>query len=92
MFESINFVVVLDPGHGGLDPGSIGYKTKVKESDVNLSVAKILEQKLKQSELANKLGITQRKYSYIETNKSSMSVEMLEKITEYYQVNIDYLL
>lgn len=45
--ESLDFSVVIDAGHGGLDPGSIGYKTKVKESDVNLSVAKKLEEKLK---------------------------------------------
>lgn len=45
--ESIDFTVVIDPGHGGVDPGSLGYKTKVKESEINLSVAKILESKLK---------------------------------------------
>lgn len=32
-------VVVLDPGHGGHDPGSIGYKN-IKEKDVVLSIAK----------------------------------------------------
>jgi N-acetylmuramoyl-L-alanine amidase len=30
--------VVIDPGHGGVDPGAIGV-TKVKEKDVNLAVA-----------------------------------------------------
>ncbi|MCL1916978.1 MAG: N-acetylmuramoyl-L-alanine amidase [Peptococcaceae bacterium] len=30
--------VVIDPGHGGIDPGAIGV-TKVKEKDVNLPVA-----------------------------------------------------
>lgn len=44
--ESLDFTVVIDAGHGGIDPGSIGYKTKVKESVVNLAVAKKLEQKL----------------------------------------------
>ena len=46
--ESLDFTVVVDAGHGGLDPGSIGYKSKVKESDINLSVAKLLEEKLKE--------------------------------------------
>ena len=47
--ESLDFSIVIDAGHGGLDPGSIGYKTKTKESDINLSVAKFLEDKLKNS-------------------------------------------
>lgn len=32
-------VVVLDPGHGGHDPGSVGYKN-VKEKDIVLDIAK----------------------------------------------------
>ena len=43
---SRNFTIVIDPGHGGIDPGSIGYKTKVKESDLNLKLSKMLTQKL----------------------------------------------
>lgn len=45
--ESLDFTVVVDAGHGGIDPGSIGYKTKTKESEINLKVAKLLEDKLK---------------------------------------------
>lgn len=33
--------IVIDPGHGGVDPGSIGYKG-VKEKDITLAVAKKL--------------------------------------------------
>lgn len=43
---SRNYTIVIDPGHGGTDPGSIGYKTKVKESDLNLKLSKMLKQKL----------------------------------------------
>ena len=46
---SIGYTVVVDPGHGGLDPGSIGYKTKVKESDINLAISKKLETELKRA-------------------------------------------
>ena len=37
------FVVVVDAGHGGVDGGVSGISTKVKESELNLSVAKKLQ-------------------------------------------------
>jgi len=37
--------VVIDPGHGGKDPGAIGYHG-LKEKDVTLKLAKLLKQKL----------------------------------------------
>ncbi len=46
---SHNYTVVIDAGHGGSDPGSIGYKTKVRESDLNLKLSKMLEKKLTDS-------------------------------------------
>jgi N-acetylmuramoyl-L-alanine amidase len=39
-------VIVLDPGHGGKDPGAVGKKMKAKEKDVNLAVALKLKQLL----------------------------------------------
>jgi N-acetylmuramoyl-L-alanine amidase len=41
-------VVVLDPGHGGIDPGAIGI-SKTKEKDVVLAFAIALRDKLKSS-------------------------------------------
>lgn len=43
---SRNYTVVIDPGHGGIDPGSIGYKTKVHEADLNLKMSLKLKKKL----------------------------------------------
>jgi len=37
-----DYTIVIDAGHGGIDPGGIGIKTKVKESDLNLSISKKL--------------------------------------------------
>ena len=38
--EAKDFIVVIDPGHGGRDQGASG--TTAKEKDINLSVAKLL--------------------------------------------------
>ena len=43
---SRNYTVMIDPGHGGADPGSIGYKTKVHESTLNLKMSILLKKKL----------------------------------------------
>lgn len=43
---SIGYTVILDAGHGGIDPGSIGRKTKVTESELNLAIVNRLEKLL----------------------------------------------
>ena len=43
---SRNYTVVIDAGHGGTDPGSIGYKTKIHEDVLNLKMSKLLKSKL----------------------------------------------
>ena len=40
-----SFLVVIDPGHGGRDPGAIGY-SKTFEKDINLFASKVLQSKL----------------------------------------------
>lgn len=47
-------LVVLDAGHGSSDPGKIGVNGK-KEKDVNLSIAKKVEKKLKKQKIAVKM-------------------------------------
>ena len=47
---------------------------------------------LTQQKLADALGITQRKYSYIETGTQPLTDEILIKLANYYDVSIDYLL
>ena len=41
------FTVVIDPGHGGVDPGALGRKSK--EKDINMSVSKLLAGMIKES-------------------------------------------
>lgn len=40
------FTVMIDPGHGGVDPGAIGRRYKTREKDVNLNVARLLQKKI----------------------------------------------
>lgn len=47
-------LVVLDAGHGSSDPGKIGVNGK-KEKDINLSIAKKVEKKLKKQKIAVKM-------------------------------------
>lgn len=46
---SRNYTVVIDAGHGGSDPGSIGYKTKVHEDELNLKLSLLLKSKLEKA-------------------------------------------
>ena len=39
--------IIIDAGHGGADGGVVGVTTSVKESDVNLSIARSLKHFLK---------------------------------------------
>ena len=41
--ESKKFTVVIDAGHGGIDAGALGVVTGVRESDLNLLIAKNLK-------------------------------------------------
>ena len=45
-----------------------------------------------QTEIAKKLGITQRNYSYFETGQTMLTEEILNKIANLYNTSIDYLL
>ena len=47
---------------------------------------------LTQSQVAAAIGITQRKYSYIETGTQPLTAEILAALADYYHVSVDYLL
>lgn len=46
---------------------------------------------LTQQQVADAIGITQRKYSYIETGQQ-LTDDILIKLANFYKVSIDYLL
>lgn len=47
---------------------------------------------LSQSEVAEIIGITQRKYSYLETGQQQWTDELLVSLAKFYHTSIDYLL
>lgn len=53
---------------------------------------KRLRGKRTQSEVAKSLGITRARYSHYENGRNEPDTEMLQKLADYYQVTVDYLL
>ena len=45
-----------------------------------------------QQQVADKIGITQRKYSYIETGVQPLTDEILIALSKLYNTSIDYIL
>ena len=45
-----------------------------------------------QQQTADAIGITQRKYSYIETGVQQLTAEVLVSLARFYGVSVDYLL
>lgn len=88
--ERYDFIVVVDAGHGGLDPGSIGYKTKVKESEINLSVAKKLEGML--TKIGIRVVMTRENsdglYGLSTTNYKKRDMQKRKEIIEEIRPNI----
>ncbi len=47
---------------------------------------------LTQTQVAEAIGITQRKYSCIETGTQQLTDEILIKLAKFYGVSVDYIL
>ena len=57
--EKKNFTLVIDPGHGGVDPGAIG--RRAKEKDINMNVSKALAEMIKEKFPEVKIIFTREK-------------------------------
>ena len=55
--------IVIDPGHGGRDPGAVG-KKKLKEKDVTLKISKLLKKSL-EDKIKAKVVLTRSKDVYV---------------------------
>ena len=47
---------------------------------------------LSQTDVAKAIGISQRKYSYLETGVQQWTDELLIRLASYYETSVDYLL
>lgn len=47
---------------------------------------------LTQQQVADAIGITQRKYSYVETGQQQLTADILIKLADFHDVSIDYIL
>ena len=47
---------------------------------------------LTQQQVADAIGITQRTYSYVETGQQQLTADILNKLADFYDVSIDYIL
>ena len=63
------FVVVIDPGHGGKDPGAIGSKSTNREKDINLGIAKRLGELIQSNCSDTKVIFTRSTDVFIELDR-----------------------
>ncbi len=63
------FVIVIDPGHGGKDPGTIGTSLKAKEKDINLAVALMLGELIESNHPNTNIVYTRQKDVFITLNE-----------------------
>jgi len=70
-----SFVIVLDAGHGGVDPGKVS-KSGVKEKDVNLAVALKLRDKLEAEGIIVIMTRTEDVGLYSETDSHKKVADM----------------
>jgi N-acetylmuramoyl-L-alanine amidase len=65
--DRISFIVI-DPGHGGRDPGAVG-KGGVREKDITLKVARLVEKKIRSSFPALRVVITRTDDRFVELSR-----------------------
>ncbi|MBM4326308.1 MAG: hypothetical protein FJ118_04005 [Deltaproteobacteria bacterium] len=62
---SRSFTVVIDPGHGGKDPGAVSLDGLLLEKDVTLQLAKVIKARLEQSSPRISVALTRTDDRYL---------------------------
>ena len=90
--HSQSFTVVIDAGHGGIDGGVSGVNTKVKESDLNLDIAKKLKAEFESAGI--KVVMTRSSYGglYGTTAKGFKLRDMKKRIEIINSANADLMI
>jgi len=71
--------IILDPGHGGKDPGAVGYND-IKEKDIVLRTGLILKDKLEKAYPNKKIFMTRSKDNFVELeDRAKKANEIQEK-------------
>jgi N-acetylmuramoyl-L-alanine amidase len=69
--------IVIDPGHGGKDPGAIG-KRGLKEKDITLKLSKLLKKELLKKNLDAKVILTRTRDVFIPLDERTVIANMNE--------------
>ncbi len=70
-------IIVIDPGHGGNDPGAIGKNLRVQEKDVVLNIGKRLKQRLEKERKNFKIILTREDDKFISLKERSLLANRL---------------
>ncbi len=89
---SLGLTIVLDAGHGGVDPGSVGRKTKVTESELNLKITLKLSEYLKAGGFNVVLTRTNADGLYGVYSKDYKKRDMLARKEKIVEVNADLVI
>ena len=73
-----SYLVVIDPGHGGVDPGMLGVNDTV-EKEINLSIAYILKEKLEEQGIEVVLTRTTDDGLYAESDSNKKIADMKKR-------------
>lgn len=86
----LNYTIVLDAGHGGIDGGSVGVETGVNESELNLKIVKKLQKQLEGFGFRVVLTRTDKNGLYSESaqNKKLDDMKKRKKIIEDSKANL----
>lgn len=72
--------IVIDPGHGGFDPGKVGVEETILEKDINLSISLLLKEKLKKAGYQVIMTREEDKGLYEETDSNKKITDMRNRV------------